>query len=155
MRTVPVHIIERGVERGSPQRSSLRGWERAVVSQTNIGTVSKATLGKLLETGWSSYGLSRAHIYHLQLNGTHYSFVLIILKFEQFLHASNNIWQWKGGTSFLCCLPDQYEYCFFHFFWRWFGVQVLDLWIIAECVSVLLYARTGEEWNSMCCGSLH
>ena len=45
------HIIdrleERGVERGSARRSSLTGRERASVSQTNIGTVSKATLGKL------------------------------------------------------------------------------------------------------------
>ena len=42
---------ESGVERGSAQRSSLRGWERAIVNQTNIGTVSKATLGKLLRDG--------------------------------------------------------------------------------------------------------
>ena len=31
--------------------SSLKGRERATVSQTNIGTVSKATLGKLLRDG--------------------------------------------------------------------------------------------------------
>ena len=46
------HTIERlaetGVERGSARRSCLKGRERAIVSQTNIGTVSKATLGKLL-----------------------------------------------------------------------------------------------------------
>ena len=30
----------RGVERGSSQRSPLKGRERAIVSQTNIGTVS-------------------------------------------------------------------------------------------------------------------
>ena len=42
------HQEKRGVERGSTRRSSFRGWERAIVSQTNIGTVSKATLGKLL-----------------------------------------------------------------------------------------------------------
>ena len=36
--------IERGVERGSAQRSSLRGRERAIVNQTYIGTVPKATL---------------------------------------------------------------------------------------------------------------
>ena len=41
-------LEERGVERGSARRSSLKGQERAIVSQTNIGTVSKATLGKLL-----------------------------------------------------------------------------------------------------------
>ena len=31
--------------------SSLKGRERAIVNQTNIGTVSKATLGKLLRDG--------------------------------------------------------------------------------------------------------
>ena len=41
-------LEERGVERGSARRSSLKGRERAIVNQTNIGTVSKATLGKLL-----------------------------------------------------------------------------------------------------------
>ena len=30
------------------EKSSLKGRERAIVNQTNIGTVSKATLGKLL-----------------------------------------------------------------------------------------------------------
>ena len=40
------HLEERGIERGSAQRSSLRERERAIVNQTNIGTVSKATLGK-------------------------------------------------------------------------------------------------------------
>ena len=42
---------ERGVERGSARRSSLKGRERAIVSQANVGTVSKATLGKLLRDG--------------------------------------------------------------------------------------------------------
>ena len=42
---------EKGVERGSARRSSLKGRERAIVNQTNIGTVSKATLGKLLRDG--------------------------------------------------------------------------------------------------------
>ena len=32
-------LEERGVERGSARRSSLRGRERAIVSQTNTGTV--------------------------------------------------------------------------------------------------------------------
>ena len=41
-------LKERGVERGSTAWSSLKGWERATVNQTNSGTVSKATLGKLL-----------------------------------------------------------------------------------------------------------
>ena len=57
-------LEERGVERGSARRSSLIGRETAIVSQTNTGTVSKATLGKLLRdgTGWSAYGLFRAHL---------------------------------------------------------------------------------------------
>ena len=42
-------LEERGVERGSVRRSFLKGRERAIVSQTNIGTVSKATSGKLLK----------------------------------------------------------------------------------------------------------
>jgi ribonuclease HI len=45
------HLEERGIERGSAQRSSLGGRERAIVNQTNIGTVSRATLGKLLRDG--------------------------------------------------------------------------------------------------------
>ena len=44
-------LEERGVERGSARRSSLKGRERAIVNQTNIGTVSMATLGKLLRDG--------------------------------------------------------------------------------------------------------
>ena len=39
------------MERGSARRSSLKGRERAIVSQTDIGTVSKAALGKLLRDG--------------------------------------------------------------------------------------------------------
>ena len=42
------HLEESGVERGSARRSSLKGRERAIVNQTDIGTVSKATLRKLL-----------------------------------------------------------------------------------------------------------
>ena len=44
-------LQERGVERGSARRSSLKGREGAIVNQTNIETVSKATLGKLLRDG--------------------------------------------------------------------------------------------------------
>ena len=36
---------------GSARRVSLKGRERAVIDQTNIGTVSKATLGTLLRDG--------------------------------------------------------------------------------------------------------
>ena len=44
-------LEERGVERRSARRSFLKGREKATVNQTNIGTVSKATLGKLLRDG--------------------------------------------------------------------------------------------------------
>ena len=60
-------LQEGGVERGSTRRSSLNVRERAIVSQTNIGTVSKATFW---ETGWSAYGLFRAHMYHFERKGT-------------------------------------------------------------------------------------
>ena len=42
-------LEERGMERGSARRSSLIGRERAIVSQTNIGIVSKATVGETSE----------------------------------------------------------------------------------------------------------
>ena len=46
------HTIDRleetGLERGSARQSSLKGRERATVSQTNTGIVAKAALGKLL-----------------------------------------------------------------------------------------------------------
>ena len=49
------HIIdrleERGVERRSGRRSSLKGQQRAIVNRMKNGTVSKATLGKLLRDG--------------------------------------------------------------------------------------------------------
>ena len=41
-------LEERGVERGSSRRSSLKGQERVIVNQANIGTASKVKLGKLL-----------------------------------------------------------------------------------------------------------
>ena len=43
-------LEERGVERGSARQSSLRGRERAIVNQTNIGTISKPTLGETSES---------------------------------------------------------------------------------------------------------
>ena len=45
------HLEERGVDRGSAEQSSLKGRERAIVNQMNIGIVSKATLGKPLRDG--------------------------------------------------------------------------------------------------------
>ena len=44
-------IEEKGVERESARRFSLKGRERAIVNQTNIGTVLKATLRKILRDG--------------------------------------------------------------------------------------------------------
>ena len=44
-------LEERGVERESTRRSALGGRERAIVNQTKIRTVSKASLGKLLRDG--------------------------------------------------------------------------------------------------------
>ena len=44
-------LEERGVKRGSARRSSLKGREKAIVNPTNIGTLSKAKLGKLLRDG--------------------------------------------------------------------------------------------------------
>ena len=41
-------LKERGVEKGSGRHSTLRGRERSVFNQTNIGTVSRATLSRLL-----------------------------------------------------------------------------------------------------------
>ena len=44
-------LEKRGVERGSDRRSSLKGRERAIVNETNIRTVLKATTGKHLRDG--------------------------------------------------------------------------------------------------------
>ena len=44
-------LEERGVVRGSARRSSLKERERAIVNQTNTGTVSKAKLEKPLRDG--------------------------------------------------------------------------------------------------------
>ena len=64
-------LEERGLERGSARWSSLERRERAIVNQTNIGIVLKATLGKLLRDEIERiyiYGLFGAHRYHLELN---------------------------------------------------------------------------------------
>ena len=44
-------LKERGVEKGSGRHSTLQGRERSVFNQTNIGTVLRATLGRLLRKG--------------------------------------------------------------------------------------------------------
>ena len=44
-------LKERGLEKGSDQHSTLQGREWSVLNKANIGTVSKATLGRLLRYG--------------------------------------------------------------------------------------------------------
>ena len=44
-------LKERGVEERSGRHSTLHGRKRPVFNQTNIGTVSRATLGRLLRDG--------------------------------------------------------------------------------------------------------
>ena len=44
-------LKERGVEKGSGRHSTLQCRERSVFNQTNIGTVSRAALGRLLSDG--------------------------------------------------------------------------------------------------------
>ena len=44
-------LTERGVEKGNGRHSTLQCRERSVFNQANIGTVSRATLGKLLRDG--------------------------------------------------------------------------------------------------------
>ena len=44
-------LKERGVEKRSGRHSTLQGRERSVFNQTNIGTVSRTTLGRLLRDG--------------------------------------------------------------------------------------------------------
>ena len=51
-------LEERGVGRGSAWWCSLKGRDRAIINQTKIGSVSKATLGKLLGRGGAHMGFS-------------------------------------------------------------------------------------------------
>ena len=53
-----------------PRRSSLKGRERAIVSQTSDEHWNrfKGNVRETSETEWSAYGLFRAHRYHLELN---------------------------------------------------------------------------------------
>ena len=44
-------LEERGVERGSVRRASLKGEEMVMVNQVNIGTDSKVTLEEILKDG--------------------------------------------------------------------------------------------------------
>ena len=53
-------LKERGVEKGSGRHSIFQGRERSVFNQANIGTVSRATLGRLLKDG-ARMGLSERY----------------------------------------------------------------------------------------------
>ena len=65
------HLEERGVERRSAGRSSLKGRERVIVNQMNIGAVPEATLGKLERRDEAhNYGRFRVYRYHLELYWT-------------------------------------------------------------------------------------
>ena len=44
-------LKERGVEKGSVRHSTLQGRQQSAFNQANIGTVSRATLGRLLRDG--------------------------------------------------------------------------------------------------------
>ena len=59
-------LKERGVKKGSGRHSTLRGLERSVFNRTNIVTVSRATLGRLLRRR-SAYEPFRALRCHLEL----------------------------------------------------------------------------------------
>ena len=64
-------LKERGVEKGSGLHSTLHSRERSVFNQTNIGTVSRATLWRLQrETGRSAHEPFRALRCHLELKLT-------------------------------------------------------------------------------------
>ena len=64
-------LEERGMKRGSAKRSSPKGLERAIVNQTNTGTVSKATLEQLLTDGVAErIWVFQAHRYCLELSLT-------------------------------------------------------------------------------------
>ena len=61
-------LEERGVERGSARRSSLKGQKMAIVSQTDTGTVSKAQFGDTFERrGGAHMDFTGGYRYHLEL----------------------------------------------------------------------------------------
>ena len=62
-------LKERGVERGSARRSSLKGRERAIVSQTNLGTRFKGNVEETYESDGAHMGFSeRIDTISLELN---------------------------------------------------------------------------------------
>ena len=80
------HRSPGGQRRGKRKRSRacLKGREKAIINQTNIGTASKATLGKLQRRGWAHMDFSE-HIDTIlnwtelkTSNSEHSSFALLI-----------------------------------------------------------------------------
>ena len=137
-------LEERGVERGSARRSSLKGRERAIVSQTNTGIVSKATLGKLLrETEWSASGLFRANRHHLHLNWTELNWT----------HNSNRNSNKKNKKIIFSVCRIIHSHCLLHFdshskniHWR---LHVSYLWMKLERHSVQLIIFTMQILPTM------
>ena len=66
MTTLP-GLKERGVEKGSGRHSTLRGRERSMFNETNIDTVSRATLGRLLRDGAERVWAFPSATSHLEL----------------------------------------------------------------------------------------
>ena len=64
------HPEDRDMDRGSAWWSSLKGRERAIVSQINIETVSKASFGKLVRDRMESLGFSKHIVIDTILNWT-------------------------------------------------------------------------------------
>ena len=62
-------LEERGVERGSARRSSLKGRERAIIAiRRTLEPFQRQRWGNFLEMGWDAYWLFRVHRYHAELN---------------------------------------------------------------------------------------
>ena len=61
------HFKERGVEKGSSWHSTFQGQGGSMFNQTNIVTVLRATLGRLLRDGPLAYGPLQALWCHLEL----------------------------------------------------------------------------------------
>ena len=66
-------LEERGGERGNVRRSSSTKDERGPSSvRETLEPFQRQCCGTSLETGWSAFGLFRAHRYHLELTELNY-----------------------------------------------------------------------------------
>ena len=96
LETLPSGTKPRTSHHRSPEeerRPSLKGWERAIVNEMNVGTVSQANLW---EMGWSAYWLIRAH--RFQLEFTWYTDHYQTRSSNQAIHWKLDCW-W-----YMCCL---------------------------------------------------